>query len=76
MRRTRARRIGAEPMKLEELDAMSREERIDFMSKLLAVVMAAENVVAQWRGDISRKPHIGRLREALLALRSEQAKDE
>ncbi len=28
----------------------------------------AANVVAQWRGDISRKPHIGRLREALAAL--------
>jgi hypothetical protein len=38
------------------------------LSKLDAVAVAARNVVAQWRGDISRKPHIGKLREALVAL--------
>lgn len=39
-----------------------------------AVVDAARNVVAQWRGDISRKPHIGRLRDALAALRQSDDK--
>jgi hypothetical protein len=39
----------------------------------LAVVEAAENVVAQWRGDISRKPHIGRLRAALATWRARRA---
>lgn len=36
--------------------------------RLRIVAEAARNVVAQWRGDISRKPHIGRLRDALRAL--------
>lgn len=35
---------------------------------LRAVAEKARNVVAQWRGDISRKPHIGQLRDALRAL--------
>ncbi len=51
-----------------ELPELSREERANFMLKLLEVVEASRNVVAQWRGDISRKPHIGRLRTALTAL--------
>jgi hypothetical protein len=41
---------------------------ISELRKLLEVAEAARNVVAQWRGDISREPHIGRLREALVAL--------
>lgn len=36
--------------------------------RLRVVADAARNVVAQWRGDISRKPHIGRLRDALAKL--------
>lgn len=35
------------------------------VAALLAVVEASENVVAQWRGDISRKPMIGQLRDAI-----------
>jgi hypothetical protein len=45
------------------------------LSELTDVVDAARNVVAQWRGDISRKPHIGRLRKALAAWDAAQAKD-
>lgn len=47
---------------------------VEQMAALGKVVEAAENVVAQWRGDISRKPHIGRLRDALAALRTTSAK--
>lgn len=35
-----------------------------------ALLDAAENVVAQWRGDISRKPYIGRLRDAIAKVRA------
>jgi hypothetical protein len=41
---------------------------VDELAKLGDVVEAAKNVVASWRGNISRQPHIGRLRDALAAL--------
>lgn len=47
----------------------------DCAEVFMAVADAARNVVAQWRGDISRKPHIGRLREALAALDAACADD-
>lgn len=45
-----------------------RDSARDRLRRLEVVAEAARNVVAQWRGDISRKPHIGQLREALAAL--------
>lgn len=52
------------------------ERFIERVERLEEVADLAENVVAQWRGDISRKPHIGRLREAIAALRSTSPKPE
>jgi hypothetical protein len=54
------------------MDALPIEQRRELAMRsvmetiaLHAVAEAAENVVAQWRGDISRKPMIGKLRDAL-----------
>jgi hypothetical protein len=64
------KRVGTLPPWIHELPPASREERVEWAWRMAAVVEAARNVVAQWRGDISRKPHIGRLRDALDALES------
>jgi len=61
---------GGEEIVHQEL----RRERADHAEtreeakRLRAVVEAARDVVASTRGDISRKPFIGRLRAALDAL--------
>lgn len=54
--------------KLRELTLAVRDIQTE-VERLRTVAEKAENVVAQWRGDISRKPHIGQLREALAAWR-------
>jgi hypothetical protein len=53
------------------LESMAQERDVAQaeVERLRVVADRAENVVAQWRGDISRKPHIGQLREALAAWR-------